>query len=212
MTTRNLIRWSGMALLLTGALWAFGQFFHPDDYNPSALLDRLWIPTQVALGLGSLLSVLGVVGLYLHQAEKVGRLGWIGFLLALFGSALNVAVGLGLAFVIPVVAAQDSPPKPLFDYIGGPDKPFGAFGFLALIFFVTYVPGYILIAIASLRAGGSSVPRGAAWLIIIALLVFVPSGFIPALAIVKNISAGVFGIGLAWSGIAIWSERHELTQ
>jgi len=207
MALRNLIRWSGGALLLAGLLWVFGHLFHPDDYNPNALLDRFWVPTQVALGLGYLLNVLGVVGLYLHQAEKVGRLGWIGFLLALLGSALGVATAVVLAFVIPVVAAQDSPSKPLFDYIGGPDKPFGNAGLPALAFFVTYVPGYILTAIASLRAGGSSVPRGAAWLIIVSLLVFVLTAFIPTLATVKNIAGGVFGIGLAWSGVALWKGR-----
>jgi lysylphosphatidylglycerol synthetase-like protein (DUF2156 family) len=118
MAIRKLIRWSGMALLLGGVSAIMAALFHPNNYALNAVLDPFWKPAHVAEGLTELLLVLGLVGLYLRQAERTGLLGLIGFILALFGSAalLNVAL-LDEVYFLPFIAAQQAAPKSAFDVI-----------------------------------------------------------------------------------------------
>lgn len=82
-----------MALLVGGISSGVIAFIHPNNYVTDALSNPGWAPAHVVGGLALLVMVLRFAALHLRQVEEVGRLGLIGFILALFGSAAltNVA-------------------------------------------------------------------------------------------------------------------------
>ena len=85
MRSSNLIRWSGLAATIAGALFII--------INLTALLSLSF--GQGSLGLlvrtvispvGGALLVLGLIGLYVRQWEATDAIGLVGFLCALFGT------------------------------------------------------------------------------------------------------------------------------
>jgi hypothetical protein len=118
MPASALIRWSGLASMAGGVLfiilqvtsWAVG--LEGDDLALTAAMPA-WVPIRALEVVGGLLIVLGLVGLYAHQAEAAGMLGLIGFAAAFVGSVLAVANTFVFAFVPPaLVRAAPSPHRP----------------------------------------------------------------------------------------------------
>jgi len=196
----NLIHLSGLALLVGAVLWIFASIFHPNNHNPSALVDSFWTRVQVALIFFYALSALGVVGLYLLLGEQSGLLGLIGFALAILGSAFNVAGALDLAYVLPMVAKQTTPPQSMNDLM----KLDGPVPWVLIVtgtYLLLFVPGYILLGIATLTAG--SLPNLAGWLLIVGIVTSVIGVFGSAIFILRRIGGVVFGVGLAWLGVSL---------
>jgi hypothetical protein len=200
-------RASGMALMLAGIVLALfvlvvlpvGGFFGAHRaHHP------LWVPGHTLHFVGAVLLLFGLIGWYAHQAERMGRLGFLGFVLALAGTALFVGTGLLTAFVWPVLAAQA--PAAL--------EPAGAL-FVApahLVFFLTastLVPGYLLLGLVTWQAG--ELPRGSVLLfmpgVVLANLPPEPVGLVPwAVLIVGGV---LFGAGISWLGYGLWSIRRD---
>lgn len=80
MSTSTLIRYSGLAAIMAGALRITTSFL-PATTQPDVTLELLYLVIDVLL-------LLGIIGIYAYQHERVGKLGLIGFLLALIGTAL----------------------------------------------------------------------------------------------------------------------------
>jgi len=91
MANRDLFRLSGIALLLDGLFQAITSFLSPEQFGTllPLMLRNPWSRSTVYVELSSwfVLTVFGLVGLHIRQAEKVGRLGLIGFMVALLSSA-----------------------------------------------------------------------------------------------------------------------------
>lgn len=69
------MRWSGLAAMLGGALYALFMFFHPPN-EPAGMDDALWMPVHVVWLVSVLLILLGLVGLYVgHTPIGWGRWG-----------------------------------------------------------------------------------------------------------------------------------------
>src|SRR6266567_954881 len=101
---RALIRWSGLALALSGLLQAVGTLLHPDDTGATMYFQNArWAPAHVGLAGSFLLAIYGLMGLYLYQREKVGLSGLIGLVLSMGGAALLVGVTLTEAFLLPLL-------------------------------------------------------------------------------------------------------------
>ena len=196
----NLIHLSGLALVVGAALWTFASIFHPNNFNPNALVDRFWVRVQTALIFFNALSVLGVVGLYLRLEEQTGIVGLIGFVLALLGSAFTVATSVDFAYVLPLVAKQTTPPKSLNDLI----KPGGPVAWalpLSGTYLLFFVPGYILLGIVTMTGG--VLPSLAGLLLIIGIVASVVGVFGSPIFILRRIGGVVFGVWLAWLGIVL---------
>lgn len=177
----NLIRWGAVAAILGGALSVLFAFVGEDS------------PAHVPLDAAryALLAV-GITGLYfyLRRSRGFGRLGAAGFYICVFVFALVAVLDLGIIMNERVEQT----------YIAlGPVR-----GPLLLL-------GLLLFGTAVLRAG--MLPRGGAWLIIAAALTNV-------LGILAMILSGgalgawifilpsvLFGLGWAWLGYGLWSER-----
>jgi hypothetical protein len=88
----NLVRWSGPAAMVGGALWVvvFVLFAlrpsGPELQPPYRSFEGLGIAVVLSL----LLIVAGMVGLHARSKEAYGGLGTAGFVLALVGAALSI--------------------------------------------------------------------------------------------------------------------------
>ena len=87
---QSLIRISGMALLVATVLYFIVLATHGSDYETGRMLLPIWKTAHIAEGLLYLFLTLGLVGLYLSQAEQAGLLGLVGFVFALLGCAFVV--------------------------------------------------------------------------------------------------------------------------
>ena len=108
-----------------------------------------WVLTHVLLMAALLLAFWGLLGLHIYQRERAGRLGLAAFALALCGTVLLAGSLFTEAFVLPLIAARG---EALLD----PSGPlFGAklFTLPVLIAGVSFYLGYLLVGLATLRAG-----------------------------------------------------------
>jgi len=192
-------------LLLASVSWIIATLLHPNNFALNAVLDPFWVPAHVTEGLANLLLVFGLVGLYLRQADRAGRLGLIGFLLALFGSAalVNTSV-LFEVFMLPFIAAQQSAPKSAFDLID-PAGPLAGALWVSTAGSVASGVGFILTAIATVRAG--VLPRWPGLLLITGLVLATIGLMIPRLWFFLNVGGVVSGSGMAGLGYALWSKK-----
>src|SRR5688572_1328052 len=88
MSPSKLIRWSGMASILSGISLILFAVFHPAR-EVTLALDSLSWGMEHQLGIVALVLMLfGLIGLYARQIEQSGRLGFIGFVTAFAGVAL----------------------------------------------------------------------------------------------------------------------------
>ena len=199
----SLIRWSGLALLVAGVLSIGAVPFHPSDADPGGVLSPIWLPVHFLFGLAFVLSLFGLVGLHLRQADKAGLLGLIGFGMTFVGSAVLVGVlGILEAYILPAIAASDAAPKlldpagPLFG---------GGLGQLILIVSIVMALGSILLGAAIVRAG--VLPRWAGVLLIVGgpLAALWP----PLPQIAGTIGIMLFGLGYAWLGYTLLMQQGE---
>jgi hypothetical protein len=204
MQTNNLIRWSGLALLVGGLLYAINGFFHLNNNDPQVTFSPLWLPIQIIITIFYLLDILGLIGLHSYQKDKAGLLGVIGVVLAIIGSALTFIASIGFAFVIPAVTAQQAAPQSPSELISSTGQ-LAWIGILVLAWIFAFIPGHILIGISTIRAG--VLPRWAGVLVVAGMIsVFIGAASAP-LFWLRNIGGVFSGAGLAWLGFALFSTR-----
>ena len=176
-----LIRGSGLLAVAAGASMMLAPWIHPESPQSAA-----WVPVHLLYFATVMAIQLVLIGIFAGQLRRAGRLGVIGFLAAFLGTAMGLLEGR----------------EHLFSQDFGQGTPAGLWQLIltALVFSV----GYILLGVAISRAG--VLPRAAG-------LVLAISGpivaFSPPIGIFTVLVVGhaVFGLGLAWAGYALWSER-----
>jgi hypothetical protein len=201
MSSKTLVRLSGLALLLSGTLIAVPIVFHPSYADSQALLRPAWVPVHIALIMSAVLGLFGLVGLYTRLRERSGWLGLSGFVSIFTGTALFVAVLSIEAFVLPALASSASgqtlldPAGPLFS---GPLNVFllltgGIFSLGCLLFCI-----FILCSEISGRWVG------------LLLLGGILLAFWPPLPDLFGIIGGVLlGLGFIWFGYILLATRSE---
>ncbi|HXF68809.1 MAG TPA: hypothetical protein VNK89_03295 [Thermoflexus sp.] len=203
MVSTKQVRWSGGALIVAGVILGIGLILHPDETAPDALAHLLWGPTHFAIGVGFLISLLGLIGVHARQAEKAGVLGLIGFVVSFVSSAaLSGPLLLIEGIVLPGLAQSEiaeaalAPTGPVF---GGLLEP------ILLGTLYTFGIGYVLFGIAIIRAG--VLPRWAAASLIAGtpLAIFTP----PLPAIFLAIGGVLIGVAYLWLGYAVLSSAGE---
>ena len=200
MSLAKLVRWSGLAVLVSGILRI-----------TRGVLDFIFIPAGMALSTQAttdiwmvlaLLTVVifmilvpGLIGLYVHQSSKAGVLGLVAFPVALVGTMLGFATFWSGYLYAPELA-QSAPS--LLDN-GSPRLMLLGF----LIPFLLFYVGWLLFGLASVRA--RVFPRWAGAL----LMLGVPLIFLQGLVFLPLVGDVVFAAGLVWMGYALWSEKGE---
>ena len=141
---------------------------------------------------GTILISWGLFGLYLSQMKTTGRLGFISFVIAFFGTSLWIGFKWMSTFVMPDIAII-SP-----DLLNsGPPENIARGLMISLPFFLI---GWILLA--AVTAWKAVLPRWGAILVIFGLV----SDVIPYLG---YIAQPVAGIGIVWLGWALWNGKKE---
>jgi hypothetical protein len=175
-----LLRQTGPLAMAAGGSTFLSPILHPDDPASAA-----WVPVHL-LSFATLIVVLLVlVGVFVRQFSRSGRLGLAGFLAAFVGTSMMLMEGR----------------EHLFSHDFGQGTPVGLWQLVAtsLVFSV----GYILLGVAVFRAG--VLPRGAGVLLAVGgpIVAFSPPIGIMAVLVVGHT---LFGAGLAWLGYALWSD------
>ena len=172
-----LVRWAGLLAMAAGVSIFVTPLLHPEDPRSAA-----WVPVHL-LYFATLIAVLLVlVGVFVRQLSRSGRLGLAGFLVAFVGTAMMLLEGR----------------EHLFSHDFGQGTPIGLWQLIAASF--AFSAGYILLGVAILRAG--VLPRAAGVLLAVGgpLVAFAPPIGIQAVLIAGH---ALFGAGLALSGYAL---------
>ena len=206
-TASGLIRWSGLAAIAAGLIFAGIQPIHPPDVLAS-VTTNLW---TVIIGLKlamCLFFLVGVTGLYARQAEKAGWLGFAGFALLSISFWLQTAFVFAELFILPVLATTT--PAFIDSYLGVVNGHPGEMNIGALVpaygvLGICYLLGGLLFGIATVRA--AVLPRWPAILLAVAAVITPAAALLPHA--LQRYAAVPMGIALIWLGYSLWSERRQ---
>jgi hypothetical protein len=152
-------RQAGIASLVAAALILVSQV--SQLVLPMVISESFWIATQtlrVGLALVAMFALLiALTGIYAQQASATGKLGLVGYLTASLGTVLVAGDWWYEAFIGPMLRQQA--PELLKTAISG------SILIGAALTFVIFAAGWVIFALATLRAGVA--PRGAAVLMVL---------------------------------------------
>jgi len=200
MSFAKLIHSAGLVSVFAGALIALAEILHPAGEDLVAVHSPLWSPAHMVWWLGVLLLQFGLLGLYARHAEALGWLGLTGFVMAFFGAGLTEGILFLQSSAVPLIAPS-SPPIAQELLVG----PVG----WVLLNEVTFGGGIVLFAVATMRA--RVYPRWASLFVIIGIALYLASWVPPNRALSHGIALAsnlTFGLGVAWMGYALWSEKQ----
>ena len=207
-TASSLIRWSGLAAMVAGIIFAGIQPIHPPDVLSSVTTGEWAIITTLKTVM-CLLFLLGITGLYARQVNEAGWLGLAGFLLLTLSWWLQTAFVFAEAYILPPLAT--TAPKFVDGLLGtlaagrASEVNLGALPALYnLGVWIPYMLGDLLFGIATLRAG--ILPRWPAGLLAVAAALTPAAALLPHA--IQRLAAIPVGLALAWLGYALWSERR----
>jgi hypothetical protein len=199
MSTKELIRWGGLAGILSGVLAILTEVVLWAGFRQHSAVEAarssVWITMVMLSFLGGYLSIIALIGLYARQVAESGRLGLVGFVLALLGMCFIIGFVWTGAFVVPALAKVA--PESL-DAIAA--APTGTFAAGTLAAFASFALGLALFGIALVRAG--IVPVAAAWLLVVGAI----------LNLLLNLASlpftgVVYALALIWLGWWLWTEK-----
>jgi hypothetical protein len=205
-TTSNLSRFSGLALVPAGIVFAGIQPIHPPDVVESVTTTAWAVITSLKFAM-CVLFVIGITGLYARQAEKAGLFGLIAFVVLGLSWTLQSAFVFAEAFILPPLAATapefvDALLGISYGHTG--EVNLGALPALYSVVGIAYMLGGLLFGIATFRAG--ILPRVAAGLLAIAATLTPLAALLPHAQ--QRLAAVPVALALAWLGYALFSERR----
>ena len=207
LTPATLIRWTGLAAMLAGIIFAVIQPIHP-RLNLAAVTTDAWaIINSLKLAM-CFLFLTGLAGLYVRQMEKAGWLGLAGFVLFSLSWALQIGFVFAEVFILPTMAV--AAPQFVDSYLGIANGFRGELDIGAIVPAYTlvgllYLLGGLLFGIATVRAG--VLPRSPAALLALTALLTPVAVLLPHE--IQRLAAIPMGLSLAWLGFALWSERRN---
>ena len=205
-TASSLIRWSGLAAMAAGLIFAGIQPIHPPDFLPSVTTSA-WAIIITLKWVMCLLFLIGITGLYARQVNEAGWLGLAGFILLILSWWLQTAYVFAEDFIVPVLATAS--PQFVDSFLGIVNQHpgemnigvlTGLYGFLG----ICYMLGGLLFGIATVRA--RILPRWPAALLAVAATLTPAAALLPHE--IQRFAAVPVALALAWLGYALWSERR----
>src|SRR5438552_1463962 len=206
-TVSSLIRGAGLSAMAGGSTVAVVGLIHPPQIV-SSVTTSTWTIVHLLTNAMSFFGLLGIAGIYARQAKVAGWFGLAGFLLLSFWFVLVTGFTFFEAFILPLLATDS--PKFAESFLGiftgsGGETSVGALPTLWSLLGGVYILGNVLFGIATFRGGILS--RWAAGLLGLGAVsspafALLPQSFAPLAAV-------PVGLGLAWLGYSLWSERRE---
>lgn len=194
MSRTRLESWSLLAAMLGGVVFtASNLFLIGSDYDNFAatMTTAAFTAHSVLFWIAATLFLLGLVGLYTRQAERAGVLGLVGFLGAFVGTAFALATTWSETFGLAVLA-QEAP-----ELVNDPPARVAAGLYIS---FPIFVVGWLMLAIATLRAG--VLPRRPAIGVIVGAALLIPALGLPGVG-------AVFGATVGWLGYAAYRSARS---
>jgi hypothetical protein len=206
MNTRNLIRWAGLAAMAAGVMYVIVGLFHPPNILSSVATPRWAIVHYVVLAV-TFFGLLGMAGLYARQVKETGWVGLAGYFL--FSLWLFLVAGFTFIeiFILPLLATEA--PRFVEGFLGiftgsASETNLGALPAAWMLLGPMYILGGLLFGFATFRA--RILPRWAAVVFGVGAPLSLAFGLLPHER--QPLAAVPVGIGLAWLGYALWSERR----
>ncbi|MDF2626186.1 MAG: hypothetical protein K0R39_17 [Symbiobacteriaceae bacterium] len=205
-TPASLIRMAGLSAMVAGILFVVIQPFHPSEIL-SSVTTGAWATVHYLTIAMSLFGLFGVTGIYARQVKETGWLGLAGYLIMSLWLLLTTAFTFAEAFIMPVLATDA--PQFVEGFIGifsgaASEANLGVLPAAGPISFVLYLLGGLLFGIATLRARILS--RWAAGVLAAGALFPLAASLLPHP--LDRLAAVPVGLGLAWLGYSLWSERR----
>jgi hypothetical protein len=203
----SLIRWSGLAAIAAGIIFAGIQPIHPPDRLASVTTQPWVVITSLKLVM-CLLFLIGITGLYARQAGRAGWLGLAGFLLLILSWWLQTGFVFAEVFLLPVLATVA--PGFIESFLGIANGAPGEMdvGPLPAVYAavgIFYMLGGLLFGIATVRAG--LLPRWPAILLAVAATLTPLAALVPHE--LQRFAAVPVALAIAWLGYALWSGRER---
>jgi hypothetical protein len=207
MSGSNLIRWSGLAAMAAGMIFAGIQPVHPADV-PASVTTTAWTVIIALKWVMCLLFLVGITGIYARQQERAGWMGLAGYLMLILSWWIQTAYVFNELFVLPVMTS--AAPGFVESYLGVVNGMPGEMNIGALIAVygvlgVLYMLGGVVFGIATLRAG--VLPRWAAGLLALGAAVTPLAALLPHA--IQRYAAVPVGLAIAVMGYALLTERRE---
>lgn len=108
MSSATLFRLSGLALLIALPLQILGFVLHPPSEEVADVLKPLYGPSHLIVFASWMFALLGLIGLYLHQAHRAGIFGLIGFAAIVFAAAYHFYLLLYEAYATTLLAQNEA--------------------------------------------------------------------------------------------------------
>jgi hypothetical protein len=206
-TASSLIRGAGLSAMVAGLIFTVVGLIHPPQIV-SSVTTSTWTFVHLSTIVMAFFGLLGVAGIYARQVEKAGWMGLAGCLLLSLWFVVVTGFTFFEAFILPLLASDS--PKFVESFLGiftgsVGEASVGALGTLWTLLGVVYILGSLLFGIATFRAGILS--RGAAALLGLGALSSPAFGLLPQSF--APLAAVPVGLGLAWLGYSLWSERRQ---
>ena len=207
-TTTKLTGAAGLAAVAGGLLFIAVQIKHP-HLDASFTTTTEYAVRETMKIFMSVLSLLGITGIYLRQVKQLGVLGLIGYLVLSVGYLALLSVQVVGLFVLPTLAV--SQPGFVNDVLAVAHSaaPVGDIGPLQILFKVlfAYIIGGIIFGIALFRAG--VLARWAAALMSVGAVATVATFQLPELT--QRLFALPVGVALVGLGYSLWREQRTPT-
>jgi hypothetical protein len=199
----KLIPTAGVLGVVGGVAVATSYLLHPSSASPETVASMLWIWVHVGF-MVSLVAGIFLLMALLSQYFRCGGgiTGFIGFAMSVISLVFVFGLDYSEVFIFPTLAAEF--PEVVLRYGDGTMMPSVAFAFPATG--AMFMFGFVLFGWQLYRT--NTVSKWAALLMIVGTIVFGIglSGFVPMLVV--RAGAVIFGGGLAWVGICLWSTRQ----
>lgn len=185
-SSSTLLRWGGLAATIAGVLLVVSEIlalgFAGRDDTSVAVLTGSYTFYAILITITAVLLPLGLVSLYVRQAEATGLLGLGAFFVAFAGTILVAGLFWTSTFLVPTLARMNP------DYLRAEATP----GFFPSV--IGFAIGWLLFGVVSLQA--QVYPRIAVILLIIGAVIS---------PIALPLTTVVLGVAVAWLGFDLFT-------
>ena len=204
-TTTKLTRAAGLSAVVGGLLYIAVQIKHPHLDAAFATTTEYAVREAVKI-LMTVLSLIGITGIYLRQVKQTGMLGLIGYAYLAIGYLVILCVQVVGLFVLPTLAAsQPGYVNDVFAVVTS-GTPTGDIGGLQTLIQggIAYIVGGTIFGIALFRA--NILPRWAAALLSVGAVATLATSLLPELT--QRLFPIPVGIALIGLGYSLWREQR----
>jgi hypothetical protein len=198
----SLIRVAGLFAAAAGLIYAGIQPVHPADVLESVTTSGWTVVISFKLA-ACLFFLIGISGLYFHQASKAGWMGALGFALFALSWWLQASFVFAELFILPPLATVA--PEFVSSFLGIVNGHPGTIDVTALasaygVVGLLYLAGGILLGVGTLRAG--VLPRLPSAILAIAALATPAAALLPHA--MQRFAAVPVGLAFVWLGLSLW--------